>query len=108
MFVKYNLSGDCQAELNTEMRFLLADAKVDKKELVRFDFEDRASDKENSRVMSCIIKILRSLKRESVIQFYVNDEGFSANSTEAIFLLNKYSQFISGIDGAVNFVYIKI
>lgn len=108
MFVRYDLVGDCLSDLNTEMRFLLADAKVSGKELVRFDFADRNSDKENSRVMSCIIKTLRTIKREAAIQFYVNNEGFAVNSTEAVFLLNKYGDHISNINYTVNYVYVKL
>ena len=108
MFVRYNLSGDCQSELNTEMRYLLADAKVSGMELVRFDFLERDSEKENSRVMSCIIKTLRTIKRESAIQFYVNSEGFSVNSTEAVFLLNKYGKHLSDVYKKSNYVFVKL
>ena len=48
MFRKYSLTGACQADLNTEIRYLLASAKVDGIELVKFDFPMSKNEKENN------------------------------------------------------------
>lgn len=108
MFSSFELSGTCRTELNTEMRFLLAGAKVDGAELVRLCLPVSGNEKEDARVNGCAIKVLRTLKKESVIQFYVNKEGFSVGSTEASFLLNKYGEYISDPICAPGVIYVKL
>lgn len=108
MFNSCQLVGQNRAELNTELRFLIASAKVDGVELLRLDPLTCEDEKENERIAGCIIKVLRTLKKESVIEFYVNREGFSANSTEAIFLLNKYGEYIDENTAQLSSVYVKL
>ena len=108
MFGSFELNGKNRSELNTEMRFLFAGAKVDREELVRIILPHDENEKENARINGCVIKVLRVLKKENVIQFYVNSDSFSAGSTEASFLLNKYGDFVSdGVDNP-SYVYVKL
>lgn len=102
----YKLLGNCRSELNTEIRFLFASARVDGEELVRLDIPLCENEKEDTRINGCVIKVLRTLKKEGVIQFYVNKESFAAGSTEASFLLNKYGEFI--LDGGRESAYIYV
>ena len=108
MFDSFKLIGNCRAELNTEMRFLFAGAKVDGVELVRLDLPLCDNEKENGRINGCVIKVLRTLKKESVIQFYVNRESFATSSTEASFILNKYGDYIADGTGEPSYIYVKL
>ena len=108
MFSSYELIGNCRSELNTEMRFLFASAKVDGDEIVKLVIPKVDDEKEISRIKGCVIKVLRTLKKEGIIQFYVNNEGFSVNSTEASFLLNKYGEYINTETLDVICVYVKL
>lgn len=108
MVNSFELTGNCRNELNTEMRFLFASAKVDGEELVRLILPITDDEKENSRINGCVIKVLRTLKKENVIQFYVNKEGFTAASTEASFLLNKYGEFISDDTDKARMIFVKL
>ena len=108
MFDSFKLDGSCRSELNTEMRFLFAGAKIDGIELVRLDLPLGDNEKENGRINGCVIKVLRTLKKESVIQFYVNKESFAAGSTEASFILNKYGSFIADGVSEPAYVYVKL
>ena len=108
MFASFKLDGNCRSELNTEMRFLFAGAKVDGIELVRLDIPLTDSEKENGRINGCVIKVLRTLKKDNVIQFYVNKESFAAASTEASFILNKYGSFIADGISEPAHVYVKL
>ena len=108
MFSSYNIIGTTRSELNTELRFLFASAKVDGDEIVRIVLPHCDNDKENERVVSCVIKVLRTLKKEKVIQFYVNKDGFTLNSTEASFIINKYGEFIRDGYSDSNYIYIKM
>ena len=108
MFDSVKLVGQNRSELNTEMRFLFASAKVDGVELLKLDLPHNDIEKENARINSCVIKTLRSLKKEGIIEFYVNREGFLVNSTEAIFLQNKYSDYIEPNISETVSIYVKM
>ena len=108
MVSSFELTGNCRNELDTEMRFLFASAKVDGEELIRLILPVTEDEKENSRINGCAIKVLRTLKKESVIQFYVNKESFAAASTEASFLLNKYGEFISDDTCDTRIIFVKL
>lgn len=106
MFKSYELTSESQVGLNTEIRFLIASSRIDGEELVKLGFS--CSDKDASRIMSCIIKVLRVLKKEKSIQFYANSSSFAENSTEAIFLLNKYGDYIEYDSNDEKYVYVKL
>ena len=108
MYNSFKLAGSCRSELNTEMRFLFASARVDGEELVRLDLPLGEDEKENSRLTGSVIKVLRTLKKDGVIQFYVNKEGFAVASTEASFLLNKYGDFIAEGASDPSYIYVKL
>ena len=108
MFNSLKLIGQNRSELNTELRFLFVSAKVDKMELIRLDLPLTGNDKEDARINSCVIKVLRTLKKDGTIAFYVNREGFVANSTEAIFLQNKYGDCIESDAHETNAIYVKL
>ena len=108
MLKSYILQGKCRAELNTEMRFLFASARVDGLELVRLDVPSYGDERECDRINSCVIKVLRTLKKENVIEFYANKESFAANSTEASFLMNKYGELISESVELSSYVFVKM
>jgi hypothetical protein len=90
------------------MRFLFASARFDGEEMIRLDLPFGDDEKENGRISGSVMKVLRTLKKEGVIQFYVNKAGFQQSSTEASFLMNKYGSFIA--DGAQNpyYIYVKL
>ena len=108
MFDSYKISGSCRSELNTELRFLFASAKVDGEELIRLALTHTEDEREDARVNGCVIKVLRTLKKENVIQFYVNGEGFATGSTEASFLLNKYGDYIKDNYDKSSSIYVKL
>lgn len=108
MFDSFKLVGQNRSELNTEMRFLFASAKVDGMELLKLDLPVTDVEKENARINSCVIKVLRSLKKEGIIEFYVNREGFAVNSTESIYLQNKYGDYIEANATETTSIYVKM
>ena len=77
--------------LMTELRFDLASARALGFELVRF--EPAAEDaKVRSKLRASIIVRLRTLKKEGVVQFFASERDFAEESTEAVYLLNKYPE----------------
>ena len=108
MFSSFKLLGQSRTELNTELRFIFASARVDGVELLKLDLPVLEIEKDDARINGCLIKVLRTLKKENVIEFYVNKDSFAANSTEAIFLLNKYGKHIDVDSIDRTSVYVKI
>jgi hypothetical protein len=94
MFCEYKLTGTCLSELDTEIRFNVANSRQEKAELIRFSLSYDVISAETKRICNCVVKILRSMMKVNLIQFFINEEDIHSSSTEAEFLLNKYSSFI--------------
>ena len=94
MLCEYKLSGTCLSELDTEIRFNIANARQDRAELIRLTLSVASSEPDAKRISNCVIKILRSMMKADLIQFYINEDDIHSSSTEAEFLLNKYSALI--------------
>ena len=108
MLESFVLTGNCRSQLNTELRFLFAGARFDGTELVRLDLPTVEDERESARMNSCVIKVLRTLKKENVIEFYATKDSFAANSTEASFLLNKYGELIADGTESPSYIFVKI
>ncbi len=94
MFRICSLSGACYSELNTEIRYLIASAKVDGIELIEFVLTT-ADESDADRVQHIMIRIARAMKRSGEIEFYLKSTDISSDTTEASFLMNKYSDFLN-------------
>lgn len=103
MFAEYILVGQSQSELNTEIRFITASATVDKKSVIRLKFADKAW---YVKMEAPLLKVLRTLKKEGIIEFFVTKDGFISETTESIYLSNKYGDFLDDSDTVS--VYVKL
>lgn len=101
------LSGNTVLELDTEVRYGIATARADGAEVVCLEFLKKESEKETERIFSSLTKILRKLRREGALQFFVTNDGFNKNTTEAKYLLNKYSGVICTEKTGSIIVYVK-
>ena len=106
MYREISLSGACFAELNTEIRFAVADARAGDEELLHL-IPKRAPE-DSSRISNCITRVLRAMMREGLVQFFVSESSLSSGSTEAEFLANKYSEALRHAAGCPSAFYIKI
>ena len=107
----YILKGTNQNEISTEIKFLLASARFDGVELMRFIYETNEAEGEAKKLHNIVIKVLRSLRSRKNIQFFVLPDGFAESTTEAEFLLNKYPEHFSHpspLKDNENEFYIKI
>ncbi len=107
MFARFMLNGDCFASLNTEIRFLVASARVDNAELMEI-YLKKTEDSNDRRILSCICKVLKGMMRSSDIQFYVIDKSLDSSETEAAFLRNKYQKYLSNINDSILSIYVKL
>ena len=106
-YTEYEITGNCLIELDTELRFEAAKAKVEKSELIALKLKNRESEKEQKRMLSCVSIILRSLRKQSAIQFFVTPQGFADNTMEAQFLINKYGAINEGLNSSFSFIFVK-
>ena len=77
--------------LMTELRFDIASARASGCELVRLELVAEDA-KKRSRLSTSVIVRLRALKKEGVVQFFATERDFKDDSTEAVYLLNKYPE----------------
>ena len=92
----------------TEIMFEIASARAEKIELLRFDLDDRVEG--YSKLLSFVIRKLKNMKQRGQIQFFALDDSFERNSTEAVFLLNKYPEYFENIqvNEPKGYIYVKI
>ena len=77
--------------LMTELRFNIAAARAERKELIKLQLtEDDA--RRRCREYTSVLVRLRQLRREGVIQFFASETDFADGTTEAVYLLNKYPE----------------
>ena len=77
--------------LMTELRFDIASARALGSELVRLELAPEDA-KVRARLRTSVLVRLRTLKKEGVIQFFASERDFAEESTEAVYLLNKYPE----------------
>ncbi len=95
----------------TELRFAVASERAGGGEILRVDFPVLKDDKETKKIISLACKTLLSMKKEKLIQFFVNQKSLSESSTEVEFLKNKYSDLIKNNlndDQTYNVIFIKL
>ena len=73
-----------------EVRYAVASERAGGAELLRIDVPASENEKEQSRRLSSVSKILKQMKDERLIQFFATAKSFKSSSMEAEFLLNKY------------------
>ena len=98
------LSGTCYAELNTEIRFVVADARSSGVELLRLELPE---DGGSSRLSNCATRVLRAMMRSGLVEFFVPGAELATSSTEAEFLKNKYGALLNSTEDHYS-LYTKI
>ena len=85
--------------LMTELRYNIAAARAEGAELVRFELTTEEERSRRRRYTSVLFR-LRQLKREGIIQFFATEDDFANNTTEAVYLLNKYPELSETVNDA--------
>lgn len=104
MYREIELAGTCYAELNTEIRFCVAEARACNIELLCFILPNGDS---ASRILNCVSRVLRAMTRSELVQFFISDTELSEGSTEAEFLVNKYGSLLNTSTRSPS-LYVKI
>lgn len=96
---------------SVELRFAVASHRAGGDELLRVDIPKVENKKDYNKFVSSVIRTLKIMKEERLIQFFATEENFLTTTTESEFLLNKYpSVFADGLTDKADsdFVYIKL
>ena len=90
----------------TELIYEIASGRADQVDLMRINVD--ATRPEAKKIMSQLIKLLKSMKQKGSIQFFATQDNFECMSTEAVFLVNKYHDLLSNLSSVENQAYFFI
>ena len=102
--VTNELTGKTSKLLVTEIMFFIVSARSMNKDLIKFKIKKEEKESVSEKEISAVSKILRSVKRKNLIQFFVATTDFSTQSTEIEYLLNKYPSLIKEKEEDVYFI----
>ena len=105
MYREIVVSGICYTDLNTEIRFEIANSRSEGTELLRLVMAKCNAD---SRIENCITRVLRAMMRSGLIQFYVPESKISSGTTESEFLINKYGDLLQAATPCGASFYVKL
>ena len=97
----------------TEILYELAAAKVDGVEFVKLIIDttyDGTAGDPVRKLIGQVIRTLKNMKVQGKIQFFATESNFATQSTEAIFLINKYPSYfdeLTSVDGEES-IYVKL
>ena len=104
IFKEINLQANNHDAAATEIMFEIAGARADGVELIRINISETSE-----KMLSGVVKMLRGMKQKGLIQFFATEQSFDSGSTEAVFLINKYSSVIEGRNGRKEqYIYVKL
>ena len=91
-------------QVRTEIRFLIASARAQGKDLISIKLKD----KKEGKLDELIVKNLRAIKKEGKLDFFADKCAFESASAEASYLINKFPEVVSLIDEEDFFLLIKL
>ena len=93
------LTGKNSELLTTEIKFFIAAAKAVGNDLIQLKIKRLGDDEREARRMNTITRILKSVKRQGLIQLFIISTEINAQTTESAYLKNKYPELASYICG---------
>ncbi len=106
LYKKIELEAVSKASLNTEIRYIVASARIDGLELLELIPLYNEDEGITHKIFTSTLRVLANLKHSGVINFYVTSDKTGDGTTESEFLLNKYSDYITSSDRVSFFVKI--
>lgn len=109
-YTEYIFQNQSLDDLKTEALFEIATERAKGSELIKFmltEPDESALLKQKNGMK----RFMKSLKEKGILQFYAFSEAFDENSTEAMFLRNKYPEIFSEAPAEESggfFVFVRI
>ncbi len=109
-FKRMGLASSDAEDFITALKFEVATARCERVQILRVDLCESAGDEEAGKFFAYVSKVLRSMKQKGIIQFFASPESFRRHSTEAVFLLNKYPEYVDegSLGEKENYLFIKL
>lgn len=105
---EFLIKGTTRSELDTEVKFNIATARVDGAEMVRFAVPRAPEGGDDDRSIVVLTKLLKGITRNGDIQFFAFSSDIEASTLEGVFLLNKYNDFILPDSSEYTYIYVKM
>lgn len=107
VFNAYSLSSDRYTDIDTEIRFAVATARVEGAELLKFEIK---REEDILKSFNAAVRIFKKMKSMGLIQFFATPSSFSNSDAEAEFLRNKYPDYlsVSEVSDKEAFIYVKL
>lgn len=90
------------------LKFEVATARAEGAEVLCVAIAENLTDEEISKMKFSMVRSLRLMKQKRTIQFFAFSEDFEKQTTEAVFLLNKYSEWVKSDAEGKNSLYLKL
>ena len=92
----------------TELKFEIATARSEGCRLLKIFIHETLAENELDKFYFSLYKSLRFMKQKGIIKLFASSDNFQKNSTEAVFILNKFPNIIDDINAEENGEYICI
>ena len=100
----HELESTLADQLETEIRFVIASARAMGNELVLLKTKPEV----DSKIVIALIKQLKIIKKQGIIDFSATKDAFSELNAEASYLINKFPEVTEHIGSEEFFVIVKI
>ena len=100
------LKSDAYEQILTEIRYSVATARANEKELISIKFNTDNND--SSKVLPAIIRALKKIKKEGRIDFFVSAEDFLSGNAETSYLLNRFPDIIGELEDEKSNFIVKV
>ena len=99
MFKKYVLSAEKYSDIEIEIKFEIAKARVDGIQLIAFLLPIDNDEPDFTAVNNSVTRILRILSKNKKIEFYLSETELENDGTRQYFLKNKFSDCLKRLLG---------
>jgi predicted transcriptional regulator len=86
------LTGKSVEEMTTEIRFFIASCKVKSIDVFKLNIKKIFKEEREEKRIASVSRILYTVKREGLIQLYIQTNDLKDDSTEAAYINNKYPE----------------
>jgi len=101
----HNIKFTDTKNLSVELEFIIACNRVKGNELIRLSLENTDT---AGKFRAAALRLLKSIKKDGIIQLYVFEDELFDDKTESVYLLNKFPYLSENNEKSADAVYIKL
>lgn len=105
----YEIKEKNKNEIKTELMFAVASARVDGTDVLKLTFTHTGGEELDKKAINAATKLVKELKKNGTIDFYVTKDAFSRSTTESIYLINKFPELSNEIESSdIDTVFLRL